>query len=91
MSVHRNDLGTGIVSFEDLFKLNPAQAIIAMSMFNIKYLVMHKVQVHNKAISYLVYGSCVCTGDNPLAEARWVIFPYRRTNHTLNNTCSMTF
>ena len=26
-------------------------------MFNIKYFVMHKVQIHNKAISYLVYGS----------------------------------
>ena len=38
-------------------------------MFNIKYLVMHKVQVHNKTISYLVYGSCVCIGDNPLAKA----------------------
>ena len=35
-----------------------------------KYFVMHKVQVHNKTISYLVYGSCVCTDDNPLAKAR---------------------
>ena len=41
-------------------------------MFNIKYsyVVMHKVQVHNKTISYLVYGSCVCTSDNPLAKTR---------------------
>ena len=31
-------------------------------MFNIKHLVMHKVQVHNTAISYLVYGSSVCMG-----------------------------
>ena len=28
-----------------------------VSVFNIKYLVMHKVQVHNAAISYLVYDS----------------------------------
>ena len=37
---------------------------------NIKYLVMYKVQIRTGAISYLEYGSCVCTGDNPLADAR---------------------
>ena len=38
--------------------------------FNIKYLVMYKVQMHTGAKSKLDYGSCVCTGDNPLADAR---------------------
>ena len=31
---------------------------------------MYKVQMHTGAISKLEYGSCVCTGDNPLADAR---------------------
>ena len=39
-------------------------------MLNVSYFLMHKMQMHNIAISCLVYGSCVCTGDNPLAEAR---------------------
>ena len=51
-------------------------------MFNIKYLMMHKVQVQNKAISYLVYGSCVCAGDNPLAKARGL--PSRTDGRTIH-------
>ena len=37
-------------------------------MFYIKYLTMHKVQMHAVAIRQLLYG--LCTGDNPLAKAR---------------------
>ena len=43
---------------------------IDIQKFNTKYLVMYKVQMHTGAISKLEYGSCVCTGDNPLADAR---------------------
>ena len=43
---------------------------VDIQKFNIKYLITYKVQIHTGAISYLEYGSCVCTGDNPLAEAR---------------------
>ena len=43
---------------------------IDIQKFNIKYLVMYKVQMHTGVISKLEYGSCVCTGDNPLADAR---------------------
>ena len=39
-------------------------------MFYIKYLTMHKVHMHAGAIRKLLYGLCVCTGDNPLAKAR---------------------
>ena len=39
-------------------------------MFNIKYLVMYRVQMHAGAVSWLEYRSCVCTGDNPLADSR---------------------
>ena len=30
---------------------------------------MHTMHMHIGAISWLVYGSCVCTGDNPLGAA----------------------
>ena len=43
---------------------------IDIQKFNTKYLVMYKVQMHTGAISKLEYGSCVCTGDNQLADAR---------------------
>ena len=39
-------------------------------MFYIKYLTMHKVHMHTGAIRQLLYGLCVCTGDNPLAKGR---------------------
>ena len=55
---------------ESTRKNNIIQHYCTVPMLSIKYLVMHKVQVHNKAISYLVYGSCICTGDYPLTEAR---------------------
>ena len=31
---------------------------------------MHNEQMHAGAKRKLVYGMCVCTGDNPLAKAR---------------------
>ena len=34
--------------------------VMYIRKFNIKYLVMHKMQMHNGAISWLEYGSCVC-------------------------------
>ena len=40
-----------------------------ISMFYVKYLIMHKVHMHAAAIRQLLYGLCVCTGDNPLAKA----------------------
>ena len=42
---------------------------IDIQKFNTKYLVMYKVQMHTGAISKLEYGSCVCMGNNPLADA----------------------
>ena len=39
---------------------------VDIQKFNIKYLVMHKVQMHTGAIILLEYGSCVWTGDNPV-------------------------
>ena len=54
----------------ELFLYKTTMDYCTVPMFNIKYLVVHKVQVHNKAINYLVYGLCVCTGDNPPVEAR---------------------
>ena len=37
-------------------------------MFNIKYLTMHKVHMHSGAIRQLLFGLCVCTGENPLPK-----------------------
>ena len=37
-----------------------------MSMFNIEYIVMHKLQMHHCSISCLEYEPCVCTGDFPV-------------------------
>ena len=45
-------------------------------ILHIHYLVMHSMQMHTGAISWLEYGSCVRTSDNPLAYAR-DLFPYR--------------
>ena len=39
-------------------------------ILHINYLVMHRIQMHTGAISWLEYGSCVRTSDNPLAYAR---------------------
>ena len=44
--------------------------VIYIRKFNFKYLVIDKVQMHTGAISWLEYGSCVYTGDNPLTDAR---------------------
>ena len=43
---------------------------VDIPMLNVKYFAMHKVQIHAGAIRQLLYGFCVCTGDNPLAKAR---------------------
>ena len=42
---------------------------IDIQKVNIKSLVMHMVQMHTGAISWLEYGSCICTGNNPLTDA----------------------
>ena len=39
-------------------------------MLYIKYLAIHKVQMHAGARRKLLYGLCICTSDNPLAKAR---------------------
>ena len=39
-------------------------------MLYIKYLTMHKAQIHAGAIRKLLYELCVCMGDHPLAKAR---------------------
>ena len=52
------------------FSISSYCTYIDIQKFNTKYLVMYKVQMHTGAISKLEYGSCVCTGDNPLADAR---------------------
>ena len=39
-------------------------------MFNVKYLAIHKVQMHAGALSKLLYGFVFCTGDNLHAKAR---------------------
>ena len=52
-------------------------------MFDIKYLTMHKVHMHAGTIRKLLYGLCVCTGDNPLAKAPGLItLLYIRKKHT---------
>ena len=37
---------------------------IDIASFNVKYLLMHKVQMHACTISKLLYSLCTCTGDN---------------------------
>ena len=52
------------------YSINNYCTYIDIQKFNTKYLVMYKVQMHTGAISKLEYGPSVCTGDNPLADAR---------------------
>ena len=44
---------------------------VDIQKFNIKYLVMYKVQMHTGAIIW----------------RSWIFFPYRRTNYTLTIAC----
>ena len=37
---------------------------------DVQHQISPKVQMHNSAIRCLVYSPCVCTGDDPLTEAR---------------------
>ena len=56
-----------------------------------KLLLMHKVQMHNCAISCLVYNPCVCTGDNPLAEAEEFYFTcFSNVNYMSNGSYSLS-
>ena len=43
---------------------------IDIPFFYIKYLTIHKVQMHVGAIRKLLHSLYVCTEDNPLAKAR---------------------
>ena len=54
-------------------------------MFNVKYLAMHKVQMHAGAISKFVSVRAKNT-----RQSSWIIFLYRRTNHTITYTCNIT-
>ena len=47
--------------------------------------------MHTGAISKLEYGSCVCTGDNPLADARGLSSRTDAQTILLTIACSMTF
>ena len=44
--------------------------LIDIAMFNVKYLSIHKMQMHGGAIRNVLYGMYICTEDNPLAKAR---------------------
>ena len=48
----------------------------ALNKFNTPFIdiAMHKVQMHAGAIRKLLYGLCVCMGDNPRAKARGLSF-----------------
>ena len=63
---HKHDY----LSFREKCYIHIIASSIDISMFNVKYLAMHTVQVHAGAIRKVLYGLCFYTGDNPLAKAR---------------------
>ena len=50
---------------------------------------MCKVHTGYCGTSEIEHSLCACTVDNPLAKARGIISPYRRTTYALSPTCSM--
>ena len=55
--------------------------------FRTRYSVMCKVYTGYCGTSKIEHGLCACTVDNPLAKARGLSPPYRRTNHALSPIC----